>query len=289
MSKLDGITEIYANKISTRRKPEAFFEGRHEPLYPMELFLLNQQIRAGKANTPTSTKKSARVYLLTGVGRCYECWVGNPHQTKVSLRGVTGNGYTYYRCAVHQEYYRSQRRRASDGENVLPATDADVMDALLQRHSLLPAKKVEQEVEKLIAQIQLPDAWFESILAYVVTRHGMTDYERERYNLQSALERLQKMFQWNHISEADYLQQAVPLKHTLAQLNPIAAPEARQALPLLQDFPALWRQMLPIEQRAVLQTMFSALYFDAQGELRKISAQSGFEELVRITKIGTPR
>ena len=282
MTKLDGLTEIYANKAPTRRKPEEFFEGRHEPLYPMELFLLNQQIRAGKANTPTSAEKSARVYLLTGVGRCYECWVGNPQKPSVSLRGVTGNGYTYYRCAVHQEYYCSRRRRASDGEDVLPAADADVMDALLQRHSLLPAKKVEQTVENLMGQIQLPDAWFESILAYVVTRHGLTDYERDRYNLQSALERLQKMFQWGHLGEADYLQEAVPLQHALAQLSPMVAPEARRAMPLLMDFPALWRQMLPIEQRAVLQTMFSGLYFDAQGELRKISTQSGFEKLVRM-------
>lgn len=280
-SKPDKIAEIYANKASTRRKPEEFFEGRHEPLYPMELFLLNQQIRAGKANTPTSAEKSARVYLLTGVGRCYECWVGNPQKPSVSLRGVTGNGYAYYRCAVHQEYY-SAHRRGDSNENAIPAADADVMAALLQRHSLLPAKKVEQTVENLMGQIQLPDAWFESILAYVVTRHGMTDYERERYNLQSALDRLQKMYQWDHISEADYLQEAVPLQHRLAQLSPTAAPEARRALPLLQDFPVLWRQMLPIEQRAVLQTMFTALYFDAQGELRKISTQPGFQKLVRI-------
>jgi len=285
MSNLDGLAALNTNKATSRRKPEEFFEGRHEPLYPMELFLLNQQIRAGKANTPTSTKKSARVYLLTGVGRCYECWVGNPHQTTVSLRGVTGNGYTYYRCATHQEYYCSQRRRVSEGKDVQPTPEAGLMDALLQRHSLLPAKKVEQAVENLIAQIQLPDTWFETILAYVVTRHGLTDFERESHNLRAELERLQKMFQWGHLCEADYLQSALPLQHRLAQLSPTAAPEAQRALPLLKDLPALWRQMLPIEQRAVLQTMFSALYFDAQGELRKISAQPVFEKLLSSLKI----
>jgi len=285
MSNLDRLTALNTNKTISRRKPEEYFEGRHEPLYPMEIFLLNQQIRASKANTPTSAEKSARVYLLTGVGRCYECWVGNPHQTTVSLRGVTGNGYTYYRCATHQEYYCSLRRRVSDGADVIPAPETDMMDALLQRHSLLPAKKVEQTVENLMGQIQLPDAWFESILAYVVTRHGLTDFEREGHNLRAELERLQKMFQWGHLGEADYLQSAMPLQHKLAQLSPTAAPEARQALPLLKDFPELWRQMLPIEQRAVLQTMFSALYFDAQGELKKISAQPVFEKLLSSLKI----
>jgi hypothetical protein len=62
-------------------------------------------------------------------------------------------------------------------------------------------------------------------------------------------------------------------------LQPSAQPEARQILPLLDDFGALWQQMMLTERRAILQAMFAGLYFVAQNQLKKAAAHGPFDRL----------
>jgi hypothetical protein len=66
------------------------------------------------------------------------------------------------------------------------------------------------------------------------------------------------------------------------RLQPSAQPDARQIVPLLQDFNALWQQMTLTERRAILQAMFAGLYFDAQYQFRKVSANSPFDHLLGL-------
>ena len=71
----------------------------------------------------------------------------------------------------------------------------------------------------------------------------------------------------------------------LQKLQPSAQPEAREILPLLKDFPTLWQQMTLTEHRAILQTMFAGLYFDADHQLRKASAHSPFDQLLGLVQV----
>jgi len=50
----------------------------------------------------------------------------------------------------------------------------------------------------------------------------------------------------------------------------------------LKDFAGIWHKMNLAERRAILQTMFTGLYFDAEGQLRKASANSPFDRLLGL-------
>jgi hypothetical protein len=70
-----------------------------------------------------------------------------------------------------------------------------------------------------------------------------------------------------------------------SNLPPTSKPEK---LTLLKDFAGLWQQMMLTGRRAILQTMFTGLYFDADGQLRKSSANSPFDRLLGLVvqKVG---
>jgi hypothetical protein len=58
---------------------------------------------------------------------------------------------------------------------------------------------------------------------------------------------------------------------------------------LLDDFGALWRQMTLTERRAILQAMFTGLYFDAQTQLKKVAAHDPFDRLLGLAKNGSAK
>lgn len=73
------------------------------------------------------------------------------------------------------------------------------------------------------------------------------------------------------------------INYELRRLQPAVHPFAAQILPLLKDFPTLWQQLTTVEQRSLLQAMFTDVFFDPAGEPRFILANSPFEALLKIT------
>jgi hypothetical protein len=53
---------------------------------------------------------------------------------------------------------------------------------------------------------------------------------------------------------------------------------------LLENFGALWQQMILTERRAILQAMFAGLYFDALNYLCKVAAHDPFDRLLGLAK-----
>lgn len=277
MNNYGNLSTLNQKRNFSRRKAESYSEGRHIPLYGIELFNLNQQIRLSKNHSSASVNKSNRIYILSGIARCYECWEKNPQQPKVNLRGVTGKNHIYYRCAAQQESY-SKNKKVDD--SLCPSNRQGEKVDLYLSHKSLPANKLEEEIQKLLIRIQIPEEWIEIILSYVVTKYGMTDYERNNYNLTTELGRLQKLYIWGQLSEADYSEAATRIKNDLDNLKPSHDMAAKRAIPLLIDFSKLWKVLLPIEQKAILKTIFAGLYFDGQGNLRKIIPQPLFRKMI---------
>ncbi|RMH44572.1 MAG: hypothetical protein D6694_05620, partial [Gammaproteobacteria bacterium] len=56
--------------------------------------------------------------------------------------------------------------------------------------------------------------------------------------------------------------------------------------PMLDDFPAIWRQLNNLERRRLLDIIFNGLYFDREGQLRQVSVQSPFDTLMGLPKGG---
>ncbi|MBU2610790.1 MAG: recombinase family protein [Chloroflexi bacterium] len=276
------------NPNGSRRTIVEMNPGQHQALISVSLWQSNQQLRKHKNKSPISAGKPFHDYLLTGIGCCWEChtWDGR----KASLRGVTGSaGNTYYRCSTLHDEYKSRRKRGPDeAADALPTVgmqakkQADI-EQLLERHKAsLRTELLEAQINRLVETLVIPEEWHETILAYYLSNDGMSEFERQGYNMRQELARQRALFRQGHITQAEYEEAYLRIDRYLQQFKPSVQPEAREATPLLNDFPALWRQLKLTERRAILQTMFAGLYFDANCQLQKAAANSPFERLLGL-------
>ena len=274
-------------KINSRRVIE-LQQGQHEPLISATVWKEAQRLRKMKGSTPTSAAVAKRIYPLTGISRCWECFEYSG--SIVTLRGGTiASGKRTYRCATLQDRHVIKRRHPK------PQMDADqlkdikirsnpISQELIDRHIVryLPGDQLESEVDRLMERIKLPDEIQEKILAYYVSDDGMSAFERENFNLRQSLARFQELYKQGDIGKAEYEEQAHFILQRLRALRPSANPIAQDVLPLLTDFPRNWSHMLPGEKRLLLNIMFKGLYFDSQGNLRKILAHPPFDVLLGL-------
>jgi hypothetical protein len=110
----------------------------------------------------------------------------------------------------------------------------------------------------------------------------MSEFEMQGYNMRQELARQRALFRQGHITQAEYEEAYLRINRYLQQFKPSAHPDAKEAIPLLKDFAGIWHKMNLTERRAILQTMFTGLYFDAEGQLRKASANSPFDRLLGL-------
>jgi site-specific DNA recombinase len=270
----------------SRRSIIEMHPGRHQGIVPLSLWQANQQVRESRGNTPVSDGHPVHEYLLSGVGYCWECHAWDGRQA--TLRGITGRGeYHYYRCSTVQGEYKTRNKPDPQiFNNVLSkvgmsADEQIEIRELVQRHrSSIQQKLLEEQVNQLVERFVIPEEWYELILAYYLNDKGMSEFELRSYNLRQELSRQRELFKRGHITQAEYEQAFLYIDRQLQKLQPSAQAEARQVLPLLKDFGALWRQMTLTERRAILQAMFAGLYFDSQHQLRKVLAYSPFDRLL---------
>jgi hypothetical protein len=220
--------------------------------------------------------------LLTGLAQCWECYQHDGRAA--SLRGSTGGRHAtrYYRCAtLHNRYIKKSRRTAS----VLHPQADTLTDDLLARHthSSLRAEQMEAQLQGLIEKLVIPTEWHEAVMAYYLSGEGLSEFEREGYNLRASLKRYRQLYLNGHMDQAEFDTQALHLGRQLQGLKPSASPEAQEILPHLQDFPQLWMQLTNGEKRNLLKMMFQVLYFDSQGELREAVAHAPFKELLGLS------
>jgi DNA invertase Pin-like site-specific DNA recombinase len=270
------------------RHPDEISKGLHEALYPFELWMENQQIRATKARTPTNAGKPTHTYLLSdGIGFCWECYQ-HDSMRRASLRGSsTGkNGQHTYRCATLHERHKSRKQfdlkdAALTTMDIAPAGTTDFMDLIAcHTRSTLPAIELERQAEDLLSNLTLSPEMMEQVAAYYLSDDGMGEFILKKKNLFREIERAQTQHNLGLVDDS-YLE--ARRDHVLAELEklkPAARPEAQEILPLLTDFPALWAQMTPLEKRAILKDVFAGLYYDGTGKLHEAKPYAPFVNLL---------
>ncbi len=270
--------------LANKRTPQKLVEGVHTPLYPKGLWEANLQLRKAKSNMKAATRTPRPEYLLTGLGRCWVCYErGN---LKAGLCGVRGgSGISYYRCSTVRD-----RGKVSASKPVLerpfaPETRAIEPDlqweALLDAHTNnWKAKEVEGEVDRMVSGLVIPPAWYDMICAYYLHDNGLAEFERETYNLRKELDRLQRLFTSGFINQAQFEERAVEISRRLRAQEPTSQPKTEEIVSLLQDFDSLWKRLELAEKKALLKVMFVALYFDQDGSVRRIMANSPFDQLL---------
>ena len=271
------------------REPEQLYQGLHEALISKHLWEKNTKLRKAKSHTPGNTSRPRRIYPLTSVGRCWECYEAEGR--KSTLRGSTGRGTTrYYRCAYLQDRGSKPVIKRIEGKNSASNLEITLTDNRLQElrasHKTLRSDKLEPQIDNLMSQFSIPQEWHELIMAYYLSDEGMTEFEYEGHNLRQSLARFRKLYLGKHISQAEFDAQALHLTRQIEELKPSANPEAREILPLMKDFASIWKKLTDSEKRGLLDVIFEGLYFDHDAKLRRISAHTPFDYLLGLPEGG---
>jgi DNA invertase Pin-like site-specific DNA recombinase len=274
--------------VNNRRIPERIYQGRHEPLYPHYIWEQNQAIRTSKQKTPTNAGRSDRVYLLSGIAQCWECLPFTKPDRKVTLRGSTnGSGKQIYRCAGLHGRSKDRANKISSTPIGMEAQPDQKIPDLKDLHKLtsLPARLLEKQIVKQLDQLDIPDDWYERILAYALSDEGMTEYQRNQYNLQQELQKQKDLFKEGLIDAVELKGHSTRIATQMNRLSPKANPQAQRLLPLLENFSFIWELMTPIEQRGLLDIIFDRIYFDGEGKLREAWAYAPFDQLLNLKSV----
>ncbi|MBI5945472.1 MAG: recombinase family protein [Chloroflexi bacterium] len=279
--------ERIKNPVCDRRKPERMEIGQHTPLYPVLIWKRNMQLRASKRGTPTTQTKPGRTYLLSGIARCWECY--DHDGRNAGLRGLqNGNGHQKYRCATLLDKHHFtpavvDAKNVHENAGVVPSSKCKYDDLLsLHPKIALFANKLDEQVSQLVERLVVPSEWHEGVAAYYLSDKGMSEYETKSRNLHQELERYKTLLLSGHIDKAEFDEHGLRLHREIQKMQPTASKEAKVILPLLNDFQNLWKQFNTVERRALLKVIFSGLYFDKQGNLRKVIAYSPFDKLLGL-------
>jgi hypothetical protein len=280
---LDDPTK-YRQTVKNRRQIEYSFPGKHESLISYELWQENQSIRKSKKQTPTNAGKSARVFPLSGIAQCWECLPFTRPGRTVPLRGSTnGSNKRVYRCA-------GLHGRQKDRDNRIDLTTIELIShpdrnavRLRERHTLpsLPAEKLEGQIDELLSKLILPEDWYEQIIAYAVSDDGMGTYTSKRHNLEIEMVKFIEQHSMGAIDSAELKNHQLRIAAELSRLTPQTHPITSEIMPLLEEFPQLWRRMAPREQRALLGIIFDRIYFDGKGQLQEARIHAPFDHLLK--------
>ncbi len=272
--------------LRNKRQPQILQKGLHQAIYSYKLWEQNMHLRQSKGVSPVTRNRPKRDYLLTGVGKCWVCMAQAGAQA--SLRGSTGNtGTQYYRCAtIHDKGKRSGLQSESleiTNEAGVTSSQPNTWNELIESHSsTLRADKLEAQIHDAIANLIIPPAWYEMIMAYFLSDHGMEEFERENYNLRQELKRLQDMYTSGFLTQAQFKDRALTITGELQKMQPSTKAEVREILPFLKDFSLVWEKMTSREQRTLLKVVVETVYFDEQGMVRQMLVNSPFDKLIGV-------
>ena len=258
---LENPENIQTPKIEgNSREVLELFPGLHEPLISYETWKAAQSLRKQKGSTPVGANKAVRIYPLTGVARCWECF--RELNQEFTLRGSTGGkGIRYYRCAY--TYDISSKRKPKNAprlEGINPVINSR-NDTLVSKHRTLRADKLEAQIDQLVSKMILPrslDIW---IAAYYLSNDGMAEFERAGYGYRQDLKKVQKLYVADQIDQPEFERRTRILQEKLNASLPTAHPDAARILAAYRSFANVWRQLDDGQKRTILDIMFAASLF----------------------------
>jgi len=271
--------------VKNRRIPEKTYKGKHQALYPYELWEQNQSIRISMRKIPSNSKKTNRIYLLRGIAQCWECLPYTKSDRTVSLRGsVNGSGKSVYRCASMHGRDKDRKSKISFTQFDMAAQPDSHAPNLRSLHpkSALPADVLEKQVEDLISNMGIPEEWYERILAYAISDEGLSEYKRKNYNLSTEFKKYKDLYSEGDINTAEYTAKKIQISTELTSLKPSSNPALHHLLPILRDFPALWKTLPREAKQILLSVMFERIYFDRNGQIREVRAHAPFDTILNL-------
>ncbi len=261
------------------------FQGQHEPLISFADWQAIQSTRAQRLTTPAVSNRAVRLYPLSGVARCWECF--EEMGQEFTLRGSTGGkGILYYRCAYsHDQSLKRKRKTRSRMEGINPVVNS-IDDTLAKRHKTLRADKLESQIDQLVSRLVIPSAWDDWIAAYYLSDDGMAEFERAGYGYRLELKNLHRLFESEQVSRPEFERRVRALQNKLNALSPTSNPDVSGVLDGYRSFGNVWTQLDNGEKRNILGVMFDSLFFDREGRLVRAVAYEPFRELLGLPEDG---
>ena len=228
-----------------RKAPLAVYAGQHEELVSLATYRRVQTIRRNRYHRTTGQRNPTRGYPLTGLLFC--------SAAHSPLRGIPSN-------QGRQRYYVDKLCQQR-----LPHAE--------WHQKNLRADHLEAQVAEMVGRLQLPAAWRERILAYVVYTDGTDELEREKFALRERLQRARELYEIGEYSRLRFEQVCSECRAQLAALAPEAGPLGHEAAACLDNWPVLWASLTADEMKTLLGHIFTAIYVNDAGiievELRK--------------------
>ena len=158
-------------------------ESVHGPIISRELFNRVQQARRRRSSRAgTTSRKTSRVYPLSGVARCARC--GGP------VRGTNSSVYRYYRDSARDK-------------------------GLDYGQGMISSDKAEDVLGDFLRQLSLPKNWQERVSA-------QQEIAQEKARIEGQLERLKRLFVLGDPEEAEYCVERDQLRSQLVAATPLA-------------------------------------------------------------------
>ncbi len=263
------------------------YPAKHEPLIPYSLWQEVQSLKKTRAGSSAQKQGvPARKYPLSGVARCWECY--DALEKEFTLRGSTGGGgYIYYRCSYTQDLAPSRRknRKTSRIEGVNPIMNtAD--QKLLARHKQIPARKLEEQIDRLVSQMVIPHEWEDMIAAYFLDDDGMAAVDRAGHTFRQELQKLKDLHEAGYISGPELRRKTHLLQNSLKELMPTSKLEGREVLKELRPFGTFWQNLQNGDKHILLGIIFDSLYFNNEGKLICALPHEPFDRLLDIPSDG---
>ncbi len=247
-----GETRDAVNRKGTASGNVILFPGQHLPIIDPELFEHCLQVRGARGYRPHNVDKGAeRVYPLTGIVRCDRCgevWRGT----------AAGGNIRYY-----EDVGRAQG-----------ISDCPVRS--------VRAEALEDPVFAQVQQLQIPEAWYPSILAYLRDSEEGRARRRQLRSVESQLRVLQEERRREQISSSDYVQTRRRLEGQVRRLAQFEATGQGRYSALLGDFARLWAAATPLERKTLLRCVFLDVHV-RDGEVTGYSPRDPFIPLFAAT------
>ncbi|MBN1811711.1 MAG: recombinase family protein [Anaerolineae bacterium] len=215
-----------------RRKPVEIFAGLHPSIVELALFRRVQTIRCNRYHRSQSRRTNARTYPLSGLVFCAEY--------RRPMRGISAEGGRF-------RYYSDKLCRQK-----LPKSE--------WHQPNVRAESVEEAVEALVTQIQLPSAWRERILAYLLYDEGTAEMEYEKFAIRDRLRRAVELYDAGYYTREQLARIDAECQRDLADLVPTNTYAGQEAGALLENLPSLWQALADEEKNSLYRLLLNGVY-----------------------------
>ena len=232
-------------RYRTGKRDIEWLPGQHEAIIDPDLW---QEVeRTRQARTYKRPKWKTRAYLLQGLLYCDLCG---------SKLYISGRSYqTYYWCSAHRRMIDCPSREFMTGD------------------------ELHRQAEALVARIQPPDDWRDTLTEMINHQHERDTVDRKRIAAERRLQALLEQYEWGHIDRDTYLAKHAQAQADIESAQPPPEPTILEAGEYLDGL--AWEILTDEERQEVMRLIFKRMNV-RDGRIVKVRPHPEFAPLFTL-------